>query len=100
MTNQDLVTLIEKIEPDKRELAKRLLDKLEFMEEILKNLQESIKVLGVVDNCGEQVKESPAIKSYNATVKSYAAILKQLEFLLRFSDKNTVNNLQDFITAD
>lgn len=101
MTNEKIDELIEQIEPSKRIIARNLAEEIKFLKKTLKTLKETIKEFGVVDNSGETVKESPALKSYNTTIKSYCNCVKQFEVLLRrYSEKfEGEDALQAFLAA-
>lgn len=98
MTNKNLNDLIEKIDPDKKEIAEKLIDELKFLQDTLSDLKSAVKVFGVVDESG---KTTPALNSYNQTIKSYSMCLKQLEMLLRrYEIKDTAtDDLQAFLEA-
>ncbi len=82
----DLKSVFEELDNNKGKLALSLLDKAEFMEETLKELQIKVKTDGVVtEMCqGEYTieRENPALKSYNTTIKNYTAVIKQLNDML------------------
>lgn len=83
MAKQGLTALIDLIETDQKTIGKKLIEELIFMQSVLKELKQTIKKEGVVDTSDGKAKESPAIKSYNQTVKSYGNLLKQVEMLVR-----------------
>lgn len=76
----------ENINDNRSKLALSLLDKAEFMETILKELQRRVEEEGAITMMcqGDYFieRENPALKSYNTTVKNYAGIIKQLHDLL------------------
>ena len=82
----DLKSVFEGLDNNKGKLALSLLDKAEFMEETLKELQIKVKTDGVVtEMCqGDYTieRENPALKSYNTTIKNYTAVIKQLNDML------------------
>lgn len=82
----DLKSVFEGLDNNKSKLALSLLDKAEFMEETLKELQIKVKTDGVVtEMCqGDYTieRENPALKSYNTTIKNYTAVIKQLNDML------------------
>ena len=83
---KDLKQIFEKLNTNKSKLALSLLDKAEFLEETLKELQIKVKTDGVVtEMCqGDYTieRENPALKSYNTTVKNYTTVIKQLNEML------------------
>ena len=83
---KDLKQIFEKLNTNKSKLALSLLDKAEFLEETLKELQIKVKTDGVVtEMCqGDYTieRENPALKSYNTTVKNYTTVIKQLNDML------------------
>ena len=101
MTNTNIDDIIEKVDEDKKILAKCLVEEMKFLKETLAQLKEAIKLLGIVDSSGVQVKESPAMKTYNATMKSYSTCIKQLHAILKTSKSidATADDLQAFLEA-
>lgn len=100
----NLNNILEKIPEEKKIIAKKLLDELAFMQSTLKELKTLIKKNGVVDmqqnGALTNLKESPAVKSYNQTVKSYCTAFKQLEMMLPKNDKvETGNALKEWLEA-
>lgn len=81
-----LKKLFENLEKDKIELANRLMQQASFMFVTLLELQEIINEKGPVDlfEQGSQkiIREHPALKTYNATIKNYTVTIKQLNDLL------------------
>lgn len=73
---------IDALENTQKALATSLISKAEFMEETLIELQEKVKKDGAVtEMCQGSYsieRESPALRSYNTTVKNYTAVVKQL----------------------
>lgn len=73
---------------DKQKLAANedLIKNIAFMTTTLEKLQDEIKEKGVIENFsqGKQnfLRESPALKSYNSTIKNYTSAIKQLNDLL------------------
>ena len=69
-----------------KKIALTLLEKAEFMNKTLKDLEEKIKDNGVVTKmCQgkyEIERENPALRSYNTTVKNYMTIMKQLNDMI------------------
>ena len=101
---KSLKTVFENINDNKSKLALSLLDKAEFMEETLKALQDKVKKDGVVTRmCQGNYdidRENPALRSYNATIKNYSSVIKQIVELLPESDNKQVGeDLLKFIAG-
>lgn len=93
--------LIEKLTPEAQPIARQVLTELEFIQKTLSELKQTIENEGVVDSTGKTMKESPALKSYNSTVKSFSYLLKQLECILRKNGAppDAEDNLQAWLKA-
>lgn len=77
---------IKQLTGSKRERAERLVDKLEFMDEQLQDLQRQLKKEGWIEeyqNGANQygLKKSSKGEVYNTLIKNYTTALKQLEAL-------------------
>lgn len=74
------------IEPKKLEMNDDLIKNVAFMSVTLLKLQDEINQKGVIEKFvqGKQnfLRENPALKSYNATIKNYTSAIKQLNDLL------------------
>lgn len=83
---KSLRTVFEKIDNNKSKLALSLLDKAEFMENTLKQLQQRIEDTGVVTSMCQGSynidRANPALQAYNVTIKNYNSVIKQLVDLL------------------
>ena len=83
---KELRKVFEKNSDNTSKLALSLLDKAEFMEDTLQKLQQRVKDDGVVTTMCQGSydidRENPALKSYNATIKNYTTIIKQLNDML------------------
>lgn len=97
---------IVKLVPDnKKAIASNIADELAFMTATLADLKEKVKEYGTIEHFqqGKQdfFRESPALKSYNTTIKQYSALYKQLCDLLP-KDTQPIENdpLMDFINGD
>lgn len=97
---------IVKLVPDnKKAIASNIADELAFMTATLAELKENVKENGTIEHFqqGKQdfFRESPALKSYNTTIKQYSALYKQLCDLLP-KDTQPIENdpLMDFINGD
>lgn len=100
--DNELKEILEKIPADKKAIAGRLAEEIIFMQETLTDLKKQIKDTGTVEYFvqGKQnfLRESPALKSYNNTLKQYTSVYKQLCDLLPKEDSKPVSNpLYDFI---
>lgn len=67
-------------------LGLALIDKAEFMEQTLQELQDKVKAEGVVtEMCQGNYnidRANPALQAYNITIKNYTTIIKQLNDML------------------
>lgn len=100
--NSELKTILERIPENKKAVAGRLADELIFLQATLTDLKQQIKERGTVEQFiqGKQnfLRESPALKSYNITLKSYSTLYKQLTDLLpKDQDTKEKNDLYDFL---
>ena len=70
----------------RRSLADGQMRRAAFMRIALEELEETIKTEGTLDVFEQGAyaynREHPALKSYNATIKNYTAIIKQLNDML------------------
>lgn len=100
--NTELKEILEKIPADKQVIAGRLIDELIFMQETLTDLKKQIKELGTVEHFeqGKQsfLRESPALKSYNNTLRQYSSLYKQLcDLMPKEVEVAKANDIYDFI---
>lgn len=99
----ELKQILEKIPEDKKTIAGRLCDELVFLQETLEDLKAQVKETGTVEHFkqGKQdfLRESPALRSYNNTLKQYSALYKQLCDLLPKEDAGAkpTNPVYDFL---
>ncbi len=99
----ELKQILEKIPEDKKLVAGRLCDEIIFLQETLSDLKEQVRETGTVEHFiqGKQdfLRESPALRSYNNTLKQYSALYKQLCDLLPKEDAGAkaTNPVYDFI---
>lgn len=67
-------------------LALSLIDKADFMETTLKDLQKKVKENGVVTKMCQGAynidRANPALAAYNITIKNYTTIIKQLNEMI------------------
>ena len=99
-----LRTVFENINDNKSKLALSLLDKAEFMNKTLLDLEKKVKEDGVVTVMlqGSYAidRENPALRSYNTTVKNYTSVVKQIVDLLPESaNKQAGEDLLKFIAS-
>lgn len=75
-----------------------IIEELLFMKKTLKLLKDTIDKNGVVDYYHGNMRESPAVKSYNQMIQRYGNLYKQLELMLPKEEKAAVTNaLAEFI---
>ena len=89
----------------KMEINDDLLRNVAFMTVTLYKLQEEINDKGVVEKFeqGKQrfLRENPALKSYNTTLKNYASAIKQLNDMLPSDEPKTAGeDLMSFIAGN
>lgn len=100
----NLRKVFESLNDNKSKLALSLLDKAEFMNKTLTDLEKKIKEDGVVTVMpqGSYVieRENPALRSYNTTIKNYTSVVKQIVDLLPESaNKQAGEDLLKFIAS-
>lgn len=87
--------ILKQIAEDRKPIANDLIKEICFMGETLTELKKMIKETGAVElfEQGKQkfMRENPALKSYNATIKQYSSIYKQLTDLI----PKTITNKED-----
>ena len=90
---QDLSILKEQLKDNVLGLA--LIDKAEFMEKTLKELQAKIDSGGVItEMCQGSYnieRTNPALQGYNVTIKNYTSVIKQLNDMLPSQNKSTTS---------
>lgn len=100
-TRERLASVLDSVPDTDRGVADNLADELVFMAGTLATLKQYVCDSGVVsvDDRTGAVKESPAIRSYNAMVPRYASICKQL---CKMGDAGAaaVDPLMEFINAE
>ena len=78
--------ILSKVPEDKKAIAGRLADELIFMQETLSDLRDQIRESGAVEHFKQGKQEfdrvSPAMSTYNSTLKQYSTLMKQLTDLL------------------
>lgn len=100
----ELRQAFEDINDNKSKLALSLLDKAEFMNKTLLELEQKVIEDGVVTIMpqGSYVieRENPALRSYNTTIKNYTSVIKQIVDLLpETSSKQAGEDLLKFIAS-
>ena len=99
----ELKEILEKIPEDKKTIAGRLCDEIIFLQETLSDLKEQVRETGTIEHFvqGKQdfLRVSPALQSYNNTLKQYSALYKQLCDLLPKEDAGAkpTNPVYDFL---
>jgi len=93
---------LDKVPEDRKNMAVDLIIELEFMQETLAELRETVKKEGATAlfEQGRQrfMRENPALKAYNTTIQRYSLIYKQLESLLpEVITEPIADPLMDFI---
>ena len=101
---KSLRVVFEAVNDNKSKLALSLLDKAEFMEKCLKDLQKKVEEDGVVTSmCQGNYdidRANPALQAYNVTIKNYNSVIKQISDLLpATSNKADGESLLDFIAS-
>lgn len=96
-----VATVVESVPDTDRGVAQSLADELVFMAGTLATLRQYILDNGAVsvDDRTGAVKESPAVRSYNAMVPRYASIAKQL-CKMGEAGANQVDPLLEFINGE
>ena len=81
-------------------LGLALIDKAEFLEQTLQELQEKITAGGVVTEMCQGAynieRANPALQAYNITIKNYTAIIKQLNDMLPTDNKKISDGFEEF----
>lgn len=102
-TNIDLSELkkiFEEEDSAKNTLALSLLDKAEFLEQTLQDLEAKVKLAGVITSMCQGAydidRENPALKSYNTTIKNYTNVIKQLNDMLPKEEKPKDDGFESF----
>lgn len=101
---KSLRIVFENTNDNKSKMALSLLDKAEFLNKTLLDLEKKIEEDGVVtimiQGSYSIERENPALKSYNTTVKNYSSVIKQIVDLLPESaNKQAGEDLLKFIAS-
>lgn len=101
LNKQDFNELISKVPKDKQPIAEQLIKEIIFISETLSDLKKQIKENGTIEHFqqGKQnfLRESPALKSYNATIQKYSLLYRQLCDLAKTNESEVQNPLLDFV---
>lgn len=97
-----LKQLIKEVPEGKRDIANRIFDELEFMQETIEGLKQQIREEGATamfkQGKQEFLREHPALKAYNTTIQRYNLLNKQLiDLLPKDTQKEVKDELMDFI---
>ncbi|CCQ96588.1 conserved hypothetical protein [[Clostridium] ultunense Esp] len=99
-----LKDILKLVPEDKLPIAKSLYSELEFMQKTLNTLKQQIEEQGptAMFKQGKQqfLREHPALKAYNVTLKNYNNTYKQLTDLLPKTEKKKDDPLLDFIKGN
>ncbi len=99
----ELKRFFKEIENDKKPFANRLIEQCSFMAVTLRELQETLNEDGAIELFvnGKQkmLREHPATKTYNAMVKNYNSVIKQLLEMLPEGKKEN-DELMEFLRRD
>ena len=100
---EKLKVIIDEQDIQNKPVAYDLLEELVFMKETMEELKATVQLHGAtyIFKQGEQeyLKENPAMKSYNATVTKYNAIMKQLLSLMP-EQADEKDAFMEFVTND
>ncbi|MCI3922498.1 hypothetical protein MO973_19895 [Paenibacillus sp. TRM 82003] len=96
---KELTELFTNIDNDQRNYINRLINQVAFMSVTLQELQEILNNDGSVElfvnGAQKMLREHPAAKLYNTTIKNYSALIKQLSDLTPTSDED--DPLSDYL---
>lgn len=99
----ELKRFFKEIENDKKPFANRLIEQCSFMSVTLRELQETLNADGAIELFvnGKQkmLREHPATKTYNAMIKNYNSVIKQLLEMLPEGKKEN-DELMEFLRRD
>jgi hypothetical protein len=96
--------LFKNLSKERKRLVDRQLEQLAFLQVTLDRLVYEINNSDILENFSQGTqkfkRENPALRSYNATIKSYTALSKQLCELLPNDEKQKAGEtLMQFITS-
>ena len=82
LSEKELQTLIDAVPDERRKLAANIVSELSWMSKMMDTLKSEADEIGPLEWFvqGEQsmLRENPALKSYNTTIKNYATLLSKL----------------------
>ena len=90
--SKDMKQILDKIPNDKKSIAKDVIDELIFMKKTLQNLKDTINENGAVDYYRGNMRESPAVKSYNQMIQRYSNLYAQILKMLPKEEKAAMTN--------
>ena len=101
---QKLLDIFNKIPEEKKQVVEKLIENAGFMAEQLEILQEYISAFGCTEsyqNGANQFgkKKSSEVEVYNAMIKNYSSVIKQLLDLLPQEEKTSEDELLNFIAG-
>lgn len=102
MTKKELKKILANIDEDSRAIAQGIIDELIFLQDVLKKLKQAIEEQGVVSSYANGApRESPTLRSYNATIQRYGNLCKQLELMIHRDNKIETgeNALKEWLDA-
>lgn len=90
--NAKLKRAIKDLPPEKKLFAEKLAVEIEFMGDSLQDTRDIIRRDGTITqskngNGIASLREHPAVKTYNTTIKSYTSAIRQLTALLETEDQ-------------
>lgn len=102
---KDIRSIFENRRDSKSQLALNLIDKIEFMEKTLLELQDEIDKNGTItEMCQGNYsinRANPALQAYNVTIKNYTSSIKQLVDMLPDGAKQEEGeSLLQFMASD
>ena len=74
--------LVDIVDDDRKPIAEKLMQEMEFMDATLSELKAKIRKDGAVMRSYPGLKVNPALTAYNTTIQRYALLNKQLIGLL------------------
>lgn len=90
--NARLKRVIKDLPPEKKLFAEKLAVEIEFMADSLQDTRDIIRRDGTITqskngNGIASLREHPAVKTYNTTIKSYTSAIRQLTALLETEEQ-------------
>lgn len=98
---EELRDLFKSLPDDKKLLAEKLLDRAIFMSNVLDELEKHIgehqSIEYFVQGAQKMWRESPALKSYNTTIKNYNGTINQIVNMLPTVENEPKDELFNFM---